>query len=1135
MSAFIEKIDEIKEITTLKESIKRGQSIKVSGLSSIHKANIALNLAQDTDKMIIITPTQQEAYKISDDINEMSEDRISDVFVDRDINLSNEVVVSNESELSRINTLINIIEGKTRVVVTSINAALSYTIERDKIEKSVIHIKRGEVIKRDSLIKEILSLGYIRRELIEQKGQFAVRGSIIDIYPPQYEKPVRIDFFDDEIYEIKYFDIDTQRTNDKIDEIKVARSHEFYIDNKELKDKLIDLNKKIKSEEILKDIEVLKSDISLENIDRYIPIIDNKTTILDYFKEKLKIVCEYNKVIETKRAEDELFIEDIKSIIEDKRFPFINDDYHMSIDKFNLAVEENGVFFETFDIEYKGLEVDNKIRIDAQIPSGFASKIEALSNNIKEYLKEGYTVLIAAGSEKSSKLLIDDLNRYKIEATYLLRDRKLKSKKVYVVNSSPSQGFEYPSIKFVMLAKENVKGDVRLIKNYRKGEDIASLSDLEKGDLVVHLTHGIGRFDGITNLKIQGVNKDYIKIKYAMSDILYLSVNQLDMISKYIGKETKKVKLNRLGGNEWTKVQNRVKQSVSLMAKDLIELYAKRQNTKGYSFSKDNDWMKSFEEHFEYEETEDQLRCIEEIKMDMEDNSPMDRLLCGDVGFGKTEVAFRAAFKCALDSKQVAILCPTTILAWQHLKTFNERIGDFPIKIELLSRFKTKKEQKDIIDKLKTNEIDIIIGTHRLVQSDVKFRDLGLAIIDEEQRFGVSQKEKFKELFKGVDVLSLSATPIPRTLNMAMSGIRDMSVIQKPPFDRQTVQTYVLEYNESLITEAIRRELKRNGQVYYIHNRIDTIEETANRVKKMIPYARIAIAHGRMDEKSLSIVFKKLIDKEIDILVCTTIVETGIDVQNVNTMIVENADTMGLAQLYQLKGRVGRSKTKAYAYFTFFKGKSLTEIATKRLSAIKEFTKFGSGFKIALRDLEIRGAGSLLGKKQHGQMEAVGYSTYIRILNDEIKKLKGEKVEEQIKNCIVELPIEACIPSDYIPSLELRLDIYKKIAAIRNEKQKEELLKELKDRFSTPSKSILGLLEISLIRSKAIEKGYSEISMNGEYIRFYKGNIKEMFINRLKDELKRRVYVNNKEKPYFDVEVKDDDLIKFINKILNFK
>ncbi len=658
----------------------------------------------------------------------------------------------------------------------------------------------------------------------------------------------------------------------------------------------------------------------------------------------------------------------------------------------------------------------------------------------------------------------------------------------------------------------------------KKGQRLHSLDELKKGDYVVHSLHGIGVFDGINKLEVGKITKDYIKIKYAKGDVLYVPVTQLDLVSKYIGPhedDGRTVKLNKIGGKDWEKTRNKVRAAVKDMADQLIALYSKRQNSPGYAFSPDIDMQSDFERRFEYDETSDQLRAIDEIKGDMEKPYPMDRLLCGDVGFGKTEVALRAAFKCAADGKQCAILVPTTILAYQHYRTILKRFDGFPVEIEMLSRFRTPKEQEKILKNLKRGSLDIIVGTHRLVSKDVKFKDLGLLIVDEEQRFGVAQKEKLKELFPTVDVLTLSATPIPRTLNMAMTGIRDMSVIEEAPQDRYPVQTYVIEHDMGILCEAMEKELRRGGQVYYLHNRVESIESTAAKIKEMMPSARIAVAHGRMGEEELSEIWRDLLEGDIDILVCTTIIETGVDVPNCNTLIIEDADRLGLAQLHQIRGRVGRSTRRASAYFTFKRGKELSEIANRRLSAIREYTEFGSGFKIAMRDLEIRGAGNVLGAQQHGHMEAVGYDMYLQLLGEAVEEEKGEKPISRKKECLIDMQIDAHIPDNYIKSIPQRLAVYRRIADIKNTEDAEDVKDELRDRFGEIPQSVQGLIDVSLLRNTAAAKGIYEIGQKGNSVILYVNDIDTNTVLNLSSMMRGRVSIMDYGKKHIAVKIAD--------------
>ena len=747
---------------------------------------------------------------------------------------------------------------------------------------------------------------------------------------------------------------------------------------------------------------------------------------------------------------------------------------------------------------------------------------QVLAEDLRPLLDLGRACVVLCGTRRAGESLTEDLKRLGLPAGFLEDPSTAAAGTVTVTPGTLSAGMELPEANFALISHGRM-AEVRQNKRKRdkNSKEISSLSELSPGDYVVHATHGIGLFEGIHKLEMNGVTKDYIKVRYAKNDTLYVPVTQLDLVSKYIGpREDSAVKLNRLGGADWQRQKAKVRSAVKDIAKELIQLYAQRMQQKGFAFPPDGEWQHDFESHFEFDETEDQLRCINEIKDDMERDVPMDRLLCGDVGFGKTEVALRAAFKCVTAGKQCAILVPTTILAWQHYQTILRRMEGFPVDVELLSRFRTPRQQDEILRKVKRGSIDIIVGTHRLVSKDVRFHDLGLVIIDEEQRFGVAQKEKLKQLCSTADVLTLSATPIPRTLNMALSGIRDMSVIEEAPHDRHPVQTYVLEYDMGILADAIRRELRRGGQVYYLHNDVASIQSAATRIQQRVPEARIGIGHGKMTEEELSEVWRQLLDHEIDVLVCTTIIETGVDVPTANTLIIENADRMGLSQLHQLRGRVGRSSRRAYAYLTYTPNKVLTEIAQKRLSAIREFTEFGSGFKIAMRDLEIRGAGNVLGGEQHGHMEAVGYDMYVKLLNEAVTLMKGEEPVRPVdQECLVDLQVQAHIPESYIDSLSLRLDVYRRIAEVETQEDAMDVTDELIDRFGEPPASVKGLLDIALLRNTASRLGITEVKQQGDSLLIYKQKFDVAEVGPLIKALGGRVLLSAGSRPYISVKM----------------
>ena len=837
------------------------------------------------------------------------------------------------------------------------------------------------------------------------------------------------------------------------------------------------------------------------------------------------LFCEFHSCCEKAKAIQSQFNEDVKILLEEGELCRGLDGYIAEFESISeTAVKFPCVLMDTFlrtnDIRCKKLWT-----MTAYQTAPWGGEIRQLSEDLRSFIDRNYSVIVLAGSEKTLPIIAEDLRNDGIPCDIMTEETTLTKGRVLITTGCLSSGYDYPDIKTALITQAKAMSSKRKLKKKKKGEEIKSLADIAPGDLVVHALHGIGRFEGIRKLELEGITKDYITIKYAGTDVLYVPVTQMDLISRYIGpRDDTGVKLNKLSSNEWQKTRSRVKKAVKDMADELIALYAKRSKTKGFAFSEDNDWQNDFEARFDYTETDDQLRCIEEIKQDMMKPTPMDRLLCGDVGFGKTEVAFRAAFKCMLDGKQCAVLVPTTVLAWQHYQSALKRFEHFPFKIELLSRFRTKKQQEEILKQVALGTVDMVIGTHRLVQKDVKFKDLGLAIIDEEQRFGVAHKERFKEAFTGVDVLTLSATPIPRTLNMAMSGIRDMSVIEEPPVDRYPVQTYVIEHNMGVIIQAINKELRRGGQVYYIHNRVETIDLCAAKIAELIPDARIAVAHGQLSEERLSDIWTELVDHEIDILVCTTIIETGVDVPNVNTLIIEDADNLGLSQLYQLRGRVGRSNRRAFAYFTFRRGKVLTEIASKRLDAIREFTQFGSGFRVAMRDLEIRGAGSILGGRQHGHMEAVGYDMYLQLLNEAIAEETGQTPPRTPEECLIDLQIEAHIPDDYIESLAGRLDAYRKIAAVSTKEESIDLLDEFIDRYGDPPKAIQGLVTVALTRNMAGKAGITEITQRSNTLLIYVKTAGMEQVQALVKAFGGRVSVNGSaDKPYIAIKLTKTD------------
>ena len=1101
----------------------------ITGLSSIHKAQTAMYLSSKSNS-IVICDDEAAATRMVNDINELSGEEIAAVFPAKDLNFAYLEGASREYEQRRIGALSLLVSGKVRVIVCSVEAAMQLTIPRKKLDEYTFSLSRGDEISVTELSERLVECGYSRCEQVEGAAQFSVRGSIVDIFSVSEKQPYRLELWGDEIDMISFFDTETQRRTQPLDKMTVPPACEIICSKAELKEKINALHSKVRGKLtdkirslLERDIDALDSGITLNNMDKYYNCVySERTGVLDYFDEgELCLVCEYSNCVEKAKALTTQLREDTKLLIEDGVLFNQTADFFSGFELvMKKVLEKKSLFMDTFMRSHNDIRFKHLINTDCRQTSGWGGDMKTLLEELTSFCEADYCTVLLAGSEKTLPILVHDLNDSGINAEILSDNSEILPSKVYVRTGSVSGGFEYPDIKCAMLTQMKALDSKKKpkIKRPENSKRINSIADISAGDLVVHSMYGIGRFAGIRNLETNGVKKDYITIKYAGTDVLYVPVTQLDLVSKYIAPgDEENVRLNKLNSMEWTKTKSRVRKAVKDMAEQLTKLYAERQLAKGFAFSEDDDWQANFEERFEYTETDDQLRSINEIKQDMQKAVPMDRLLCGDVGFGKTEVALRAAFKCMLDSKQCAVLVPTTVLAWQHYQTAVKRFEPFPMKVELLSRFRKPKEQKEILKKLARGEIDIIIGTHRLVQDDVVFKDLGLVIVDEEQRFGVAHKEKFKEKYKNVDVLTLSATPIPRTLNMALSGIRDMSVIEEPPQDRHPVQTYVLEHNDGVIAQAIAKELRRGGQVYYLFNRVETIAHKAAMLSKMLPEARIGIAHGQMNERELSEIWRQLIEHEIDILVCTTIIETGVDVSNVNTLIIEDSDRMGLSQLYQLRGRVGRSSKRAFAYFTFRRGKVLTEIAEKRLNAVKEFTQFGSGFHIAMRDLEIRGAGSVLSGHQHGHMEAVGYDMYLRLLSEAMASLKGEAMPHSPEDCLVDIAIDAYIPEKYIESLPQRIDAYRKIALVVTEEDSRDVVDELIDRFGDPPKAVMGLINVALMRNTASRLGIKEISQKGDSIYFYVDSPEITQIKALMSKYKSRVKFNDKQKPYIAV------------------
>lgn len=1131
MSAFVKAIEKSAEFEGVLGSIKKGFLPQgVLGLIPVQKSHIVSALVGGLEKKaLIVVPDDASAVKTCEDLTAFGINALH--YPARSFSFYSNDSQSYEYEQKRIKVLRRMLDGKCDIVVASAEAVISYTIPPEILRQKSVLLKKGEETTLENILISLNCAGYTRVDAVEGVGQFSCRGGIVDFFSPDDDEPVRIELWGDTVDTMCRFDVQSQRRTMNIDEILIAPSKEIIIDEPQLLiEKIEQLASSIRGkktdiirEKLYADIDRLRDGLKVGSEDKYLPLIYSPATIFDYAENYIFFAFETGGIKDKLGASQKLLLEDIKSSVEDGILCKGLDKFTLTLNEYIEKYAELGFTYidnfarGSFDTPVKSLTTFN----GGTLPI-WNGKLDVLTQDIEPILKKDTRIVVFAGTEKSAKNLSETLNDENIVSVYFpVIPADFPKGAVSVLPGSLTSGFSYPRDKFYVFTYSKVYQSKTRRRNsgFKAKDTIHSLDELRKGDYIVHAIHGIGIFDGITQLEANKIIKDYIKIKYAKSDVLYVPVTQLDLVSKYIGPHEdngKALKLNRLGGTDWEKSKSKVRSAVKDMADQLIKLYSERMHTDGFAFSPDIDMQGDFERRFEFEETGDQLRSIDEIKSDMEKPYPMDRLLCGDVGFGKTEVALRAVFKCVADGKQCAILVPTTILALQHYQTLMKRFDGFPVEIEMLSRFRTPTQRTKIIKSVNSGFIDIIVGTHSLIAKNVKFKDLGLLIVDEEQRFGVAQKEKIKENFPGVDVLTLSATPIPRTLNMAMSGIRDMSVIEEAPSDRFPVQTYVVEHSLPLLCEAMEKELRRGGQVYFLHNRVETIDGVAVAIKEYLPDARIATAHGKMNEEQLSDIWRDLMNGEIDILVCTTIIETGVDVPNANTLIIEDADKLGLAQLHQLRGRVGRSARRASAYLTYKRDKNLSEIAYKRLQAIREYTEFGSGFKIAMRDLEIRGAGNLLGAQQHGHLAAVGYDMYMKLLGEAISNEKGE-TPKNTRECLIDLQINAHIPDKYITALSQRLVVYRRIADIRSFQDAEDVRDELRDRFGDIPPSVEGLIEVSLCRNKASSMGIYEIGQRGDIIALYCDEIDASLVLDISSVMRKRVTVTSSGKKSINV------------------
>lgn len=1151
---------EMKELNELISSLQENLNIvEVYGISDTQKAVTAALVCKHFEKTcLFITHNDLLSKKVYEDISFFDAD-MAVLLPSREMVYRRIDAKSNEIMQNRLKAYNDIISGKNGIICASIDALLPRAVSPELFVSMTKELSVGESVSLEEIKKYFTAAGYERIDMVEGKGQFSIRGGIIDFYSPIHQNAVRIELFDDEIDSIRYFDVLTQRSVSKTEKIRITPAREFIVSEEEFlkgaENLLAELSARLKTsgssgrkrssdikvkERISEDIEKLRQGIYFEGIEKYSPYFPCKNySIIDYMKNCIIFIDEPNRVRQRCETIGLEFQEYFNRLLEEGEVLSGQFDSLLTYDDLLLRMQGNRkVCLDSLYKSNKDFYPERTISITSRSMHPFHGKVSMLMEELAVWKKRKYRVLILAGAGERGMRLASELRERDVDAVYKDElDIELKEGHVVILPGILNSGFDFPSIKYAVISDREAFGGKRKTVEKKKGKTINVFTDLKVGDFVVHENHGIGQYIGIEKLKIDNMTKDYLHIKYSGNDKLYIPTDQMDMIQKYIGSEDKGPKLNKLGGAEWGKVKARAKKAIQILAVDLLKLYAERQQSVGFSFSLDTRWQKEFEDLFPYQETQDQLRCIEEIKQNMENPKVMDRLLCGDVGYGKTEVALRAAFKCVMDNKQVAILVPTTILAQQHYNTCNQRFANFPVNIDVLSRFRTHGEQSKIIANIKNGNVDIIIGTHRLLQNDLAFSNLGLLIIDEEQRFGVAHKEKIKSLKNNVDVLTLTATPIPRTLHMSLVGIRDISIIEEPPEERYPVQTYVMESNEEVIRDAIAKEIGRGGQVYYLYNRVRSIQKVAARLKEMVPDARIAVAHGQMDEKILEDTMFDFYNNEYDVLVCTTIIEAGLDIPNVNTIVISDADKMGLSQLYQLRGRVGRSNRLAYAYLTYQRDKVLNEVAEKRLQAIREFTEFGSGFKIAMRDLEIRGTGNLLGREQHGHMEAIGYDLYIKLLEDTVRELKGEAPSETVDTSI-ELQISAFIPESYITDENQKIEIYKKIAYIGSHEDLFDIEEEIEDRFGDLPEVVRNLLDISYIKYLARKCGVLSIvqKKNSIIIKFNSDkSIKPQAAIRAAGLYINRVLFTASGQPYFTVKInedKQDEYIRFVKEFL---
>lgn len=1141
---FSNPLTELAEFDELTQDLIRGKGpVQVSGCLDSQKVHLMEETLPEIPWKLIVTYDEARAREIYDDFCCFRDDAW--LYPAKDLLFYSADIHGNLLVRERLQTLRHMMEDETGVVVTTLDGLMDHLLPLEQMREQILKVEPGQELDLESWKELLIDLGYERMPQVDGMGQFSVRGGILDIFPLTEEVPVRIELWDTEVDSIRTFDLESQRSIEQLDEVMIYPASELVLTKaqkvkgvkairKEEKEFSEKLRKAMKTEEsarisrIIKELtEGIEVGWKVTGLDSFVTYFSRETvSFLEYFDMDSSMIFldEPARLKEMGETVEMEFRESMAHRLE-KGYLLPGQTALLYSAREILAriQRKNTVYLTGLEQKLPGMTVEKKYSIDVKNINSYQNSFEILIQDLKRWKKEKYRVILLSASRTRASRLAGDLREYELSAFCPDDDKhQVQPGEIMVTYGKLHRGFEYPQIKFLVITEGDMFGTEKKKRKRKKtsyeGKRIQSFSELSVGDYVVHEDHGLGIYRGIEKIEQDKIIKDYLKIEYADGGNLYLPATRLDGIQKYAGADAKAPKLNKLGGEQWNRTKTRVKTAVKEIARDLVKLYAARQEMGGFQYEKDTVWQREFEEMFPYEETDDQLEAIESTKRDMESRKIMDRLICGDVGYGKTEIALRAAFKAIQDGKQVVYLVPTTILAQQHYNTFVQRMKDFPVRVDLMSRFRTPAEIKKTIQDLEKGLVDIVIGTHRVLSKDVKFKDLGLLIIDEEQRFGVAHKEKIKQLKENVDVLTLTATPIPRTLHMSLVGIRDMSVLEEPPVDRTPIQTYVMEYNDEMIREAVNRELARNGQVYYVYNRVKNIDEVAAHIQKLVPGAVVVYAHGQMSEHKLEKIMFDFINGDIDVLVSTTIIETGLDIPNANTMIIHDADQLGLSQLYQLRGRVGRSSRVSYAFLMYKRDKLLREDAEKRLQAIREFTELGSGIKIAMRDLEIRGAGNVLGAEQHGHMEAVGYDLYCKLLNQAVMALKGEREEDDEFESVVECDIDAYIPSSYIKNEYQKLDVYKRISSIENEEEYMDMQDELLDRFGDIPRPVENLLTVAALKALAHRAFVTEVRINRQEVRmtmYQKARLHTDGIPEMVASYKGKLKFQMTEQPYF--------------------